>query len=64
MALRTIFELAARSDDELRLLYKQVLLELALLELTSGKKLERDKRDAQATLQNIRRVIGARPPGP
>ncbi|MBL4712290.1 MAG: hypothetical protein JKX75_07305 [Gammaproteobacteria bacterium] len=59
MKLHTIFELATRSDTELHVIYRDVFNELARSEESSA-----DRRNALASLENIRRVIRSRPPWP
>jgi len=59
MKLRTIFELATRSDNELQLIAKEASHEAAHSEEGSP-----DRRNAQGTLENVKRVIRSRVPGP
>ena len=59
MKLMTIFELATRSDDELAVIARKASDELARSEDRSA-----DRRNALATLENVRRVMRTRMPGP
>lgn len=59
MKLRTIFELATRSDNELQLISREALNEVARSEEGSP-----DRRNAQATIENVKRVMRSRMPGP
>ncbi|WP_409313928.1 hypothetical protein [Pseudomonas putida] len=55
MKLMTIFELAAKTDGELRALYRKAFNTVARGDLVTAR-----QRNAAATLANIRRVMSAR----
>ena len=55
MKLITIFELAAKSESELRALYRQAFNEAA-----RGDRTSQEHRNTLASLANIRRVMNAR----
>ncbi len=59
MKLLTVFELATRSDNELRAIYREVFNELAKSEEGSA-----DRRNALASLENIERALISRPGWP
>ncbi len=59
MKFLTIFELAARSDSELHATYRQIFNELAQSEEDSA-----ERRNALASLKNIKRTLHSRPPRP
>ena len=56
MKLLTIFELASRSDNELHAIYRELFNELARSNEGSA-----NRRNALASLENIRRVLQSRP---
>lgn len=55
MKLLTIFELAAKTDSELRALYRQAFNAAA-----TGDRASRERQNALASLANIRRVMSSR----
>lgn len=55
MKLMTIFELAAKPESELRVLYREAFNAAA-----TGDRASQEHRDAQASLVNIRRVMISR----
>lgn len=59
MKLRTIFELATRSDNELSLIAREAAHEAARAEAGSP-----DRRNALGTVENVKRVIRSRVPRP
>ena len=59
MKLLTIFELASRSDTELSVIYKDLFNELA-----GNKESSPERHNALGSLENVRRVMRSRAPGP
>ena len=59
MKLITHFELATRSDNELRVLYRDIFN--ALVRSAPG---SNERRICLASLENIRAALGCRPPAP
>lgn len=59
MKLRTIFELATRSDNELHLIAREASQELARSKAGSP-----DRRNALGTIENVNRVMRSRMPRP
>lgn len=55
MKLHTIFELAAKSDNELHAIYRNLFNKLA-----QSKEGSTDRRNALASLENVRRELGLR----
>ncbi|MNJ68979.1 hypothetical protein D3C77_652770 [compost metagenome] len=55
MKLLTIFELAAKSESELRALYREAFNEAATADQTS-----QERENALASLANIQRMMSAR----